>query len=175
MSKVWFITGVSSGLGQALAEAALARGDRVGGTVRREADKTAFEASAPDRARAFMLDVVDHRALAAAIQAMQVEGGLDILVNNAGYGLICALEEASAEEVRAQFEVNVFAPIAAVKAALPGMRARGGAISGGDGRMDRAQPVDCRRLRRTADAPRALIDVSSSPQHFRLERDSGRD
>jgi NAD(P)-dependent dehydrogenase (short-subunit alcohol dehydrogenase family) len=126
MSKVWFITGVSSGLGQALAEAALARGDRVGGTVRREADKTAFEASAPDRARAFMLDVVDHRALAAAIQAMQVEGGLDILVNNAGYGLICALEEASAEEVRAQFEVNVFAPIAAVKAALPGMRARGG-------------------------------------------------
>ncbi len=124
MTKTWFITGVSSGLGRAIAEAALARGDHVGGTVRKASDKAAFEALARDRVRSFILDVTDHAALADAIHAMEGDGGLDVLVNNAGYGLICALEEASAEEVRAQFEVNVFAPIAAVQAALPGMRAR---------------------------------------------------
>ncbi len=124
MAKTWLITGVSSGLGRALAEAALSRGDIVGGTVRREADKATFEALAPGSARGFVLDVTDHAALSAALRAMEDETGLDVLVNNAGYGLICALEEAGAEEVRAQFEVNVFAPIAAVQAALPGMRDR---------------------------------------------------
>jgi NAD(P)-dependent dehydrogenase (short-subunit alcohol dehydrogenase family) len=125
MAKSWFITGVSSGLGRALAAAALERGDRVAGTVRRDEDRAALEALAPDRARGFVLDVKDHGALATAIQAADAEAPLDILVNNAGYGLICALEEASAQEIEAQFAVNVFAPIAAVQAVLPSMRERG--------------------------------------------------
>ncbi len=128
---------MSSGLGAAIALSALENGDVVGASVRRPEDRAAFEAIAPGRAKAFLLDVRDHAALEGAILAMGLEDGLDVLVNNAGYGLIGALEEASAAEVRDQFEVNVFAPIAAAKAALPGMRSRGcgriiniGSISG---------------------------------------------
>jgi NAD(P)-dependent dehydrogenase (short-subunit alcohol dehydrogenase family) len=121
----WLITGVSGGLGKALAQAALARGDKVAGTVRKPADLTALEALAPGRARGFLLDVTDEAALRAAVDAAEAEfGGLDILVNNAGYGLIGAVEEATLEEVRAQFEVNVFAPIVAIQAVLPYFRKR---------------------------------------------------
>lgn len=124
-SRKWWITGVSSGLGQAIAAAALARGDVVAGTVRREADLEAFEAQAPGRALGFLLDVTDTTAAnktAAAIEART--GGIDILVNNAGYGLIGAIEEASAEEIRAQFDVNVFGAIGVIQSILPFMRER---------------------------------------------------
>jgi NAD(P)-dependent dehydrogenase (short-subunit alcohol dehydrogenase family) len=121
----WMITGVSSGLGAALARAVLARGDRVAGTVRSAADREAFEALAPDRARGFLLDVTDEAALREAIAAAEAaSGGLDVLVNNAGYGLVGAVEEASLAEARAQFEVNLFAPLVAIQAVLPFMRAR---------------------------------------------------
>jgi NAD(P)-dependent dehydrogenase (short-subunit alcohol dehydrogenase family) len=125
MTKIWFITGVGSGLGKALAQAALARGDIVGGTVRSAEAKAAFEASSPARARGFIVDVTDEAALTAAVESLQAsDGWIDILVNNAGYGLVGAIEEASLAEVRAQFETNVFGPIAAIKAALPLMRRR---------------------------------------------------
>jgi NAD(P)-dependent dehydrogenase (short-subunit alcohol dehydrogenase family) len=121
----WLITGVSAGLGRALAEAALARGDRVAGTVRKSADLAAFEALAPGRAMALLADMADEAAVRRAVDEADHElGGLDILVANAGYGLVGAVEEASLEEIRAQFEVNVFAPIAAIQAALPHFRAR---------------------------------------------------
>ena len=125
MSRSWFITGVSSGLGRAIAEAALEHGDLVFGTVRREADKTAFEALAAGRAVGLMLDVTHSGVLKLAIEAAdQASGGLDVLVNNAGYGLLGAIEEASLEEMQAQFAVNLFAPILAAQAVLPGMRQR---------------------------------------------------
>lgn len=121
----WLITGVSSGLGAALARAALARGDWVAGTVRREADRAAFEALAPGRALGRVLDVTDTPALTAAVAAAEAaSGGLDVLVNNAGLGLTGAVEETSLDEARAQFEVHLFAPLAAIKAMLPAMRAR---------------------------------------------------
>jgi len=121
----WLITGVSGGLGKALAEAALARGDKVAGTVRKAADLEAFRALSPDRALGFQLDVADEAALRAAIETAEAEfGRLDILVNNAGYGLIGAVEEASLDEIRRQFEVNVYAPIAAIQAVLPHFRKR---------------------------------------------------
>jgi NAD(P)-dependent dehydrogenase (short-subunit alcohol dehydrogenase family) len=121
----WLITGVGSGLGAALARAAIARGDWVAGTVRRAADLAAFEALAPGRSLGFLLEVTDEAALKAAIErAEQVCGGLDVLVNNAGYGLVGAVEEASLAEARAQFEVNLFAPMAAIQAVLPFMRSR---------------------------------------------------
>ena len=126
MSKTWFITGVSAGLGRALAEAVLARGDTVFGTVRKDADLAAFEALAPGLATGCRLDVADEAALKAAIaKAEKAAGGVDVLVNNAGYGLIGAIEEASLQEIETQFAVNVFAPIMAAQAALPGMRKRG--------------------------------------------------
>lgn len=124
-SRKWWITGVSSGLGQAIAAAALARGDVVAGTVRREADLEAFEAQAPGRALGFILDVTDgaaSRRTAGAIEERM--GGVDILVNNAGYGLIGAIEEASVEEIRAQFDVNVFGAIGVIQSILPFMRKR---------------------------------------------------
>ncbi len=124
-SKTWLITGVSSGLGRALAEAALARGDRVAGTVRREADRTRFEALAPERALGALLDVTDQAAIKAVVTSVEERtGGIDILVNNAGYGLVAAIEEARPSEIRAQFDVNVFGAIAMIQAVLPFMRAR---------------------------------------------------
>jgi NAD(P)-dependent dehydrogenase (short-subunit alcohol dehydrogenase family) len=121
----WLITGVSGGLGRALAEAALARGDKVAGTVRKDADRAAFEALAPGRAHGYLADMADEAQVRAAVDAAEVAlGGIDVLVLNAGYGLVGAVEEASLAEVRAQFEVNVFGPIAAIQAALPYFRRR---------------------------------------------------
>lgn len=121
----WLITGVSGGLGRALAEAALARGDRAAGTVRKDADLRAFEALAPERARGFLADMADDVAVRAAVEDAEAWlGGIDILVGNAGYGLVGAVEEASLSEIRAQFEVNVFGPIAAIQAVLPHFRRR---------------------------------------------------
>jgi NAD(P)-dependent dehydrogenase (short-subunit alcohol dehydrogenase family) len=121
----WLITGVGSGLGRALAEAAMDRGDAVAGTVRRPDDLAAFERLGPGRARGFHLDLADVDAIGrVAGEAEAALGGVDILVNNAGYGLVGAIEEASAPEIRAQFEVNVFGPLALIQAVLPAMRAR---------------------------------------------------
>ena len=123
--RAWFITGVSSGLGLALAKAALAAGDTVAGTVRREADRAAFEALDAERAIGLILDVRDEDAVHAAVAAAEGRmGRIDVLVNNAGYGVIGALEETSLAEIRAQFDVNVFGAIAVIQAALPAMRER---------------------------------------------------
>ncbi len=121
----WLITGVSAGLGKALARAALDRGDKVAGTVRSPEALAAFEALAPHRAFGVLLDVTDEaRIHDVAAKAELATGGLDVLVNNAGYGLVGAVEEASLAETRAQFEVNVFAPLAMMQAVLPFMRKR---------------------------------------------------
>ena len=123
--KTWLITGVGSGLGKALASAALARGDAVAGTARAEADLTHFEDLAPGRAHGLRLDLADAGEIATVVRDAETAlGQIDVLVNNAGYGLVGAVEEASLDEIRAQFEVNVFAPIALMQAVLPGMRAR---------------------------------------------------
>ena len=121
----WWITGVSSGLGRAVALAALRLGKHVAGTVRREEDRIAFEALAPGLAHGFLLDVTDHDAVHETAKRIETElGPIDIVVNNAGYGLVGAIEEASMPEIRAQFEVNVFGAIAVIQSALPYMRAR---------------------------------------------------
>ena len=121
----WLITGVNTGLGQALALAALARGDCVAGAMRDPGDLATFEASAPGRAFGYLLDITDETAMRAVVAAAEAAmGGIDVLVNNAGYGLVGAVEEASLAEIRAQFEVNVFGPIALMQAVLPSMRKR---------------------------------------------------
>ena len=121
----WLITGVGSGLGRALALAALNVGDRVAGTVRGAEALTAFQALAPDRAIALHADMADEGQVRAAVaDAIGRLGGLDILVNNAGYGLLGGIEEASLDEIRAQFAVNVLAPVIAIQAVLPHFRER---------------------------------------------------
>lgn len=124
-SKTFLITGVSSGLGRAFAEGALEAGHRVVGTVRRESDREAFAALAPDRAYPVMLDVTDFDGVPAAVaEAERQTGPIDVLVNNAGYGHEGVLEESSMADLQRQFDANVFGPVAMIKAVLPGMRAR---------------------------------------------------
>lgn len=124
-SRTFLITGVSSGLGRAFAKGALEAGHRVIGTVRRAEDAEAFAALAPARAHPLVLDVTDFDAIPAAISnAEQQVGAVDVLVNNAGYGHEGVLEESSMEDLQRQFAANVFAPVAMMKAVLPGMRER---------------------------------------------------
>jgi NAD(P)-dependent dehydrogenase (short-subunit alcohol dehydrogenase family) len=123
--RSWLITGVSSGFGLAIAQAALALGDLVVGTVRTETARAAFDAIAPGLGTAMLLDVTHEAAVHATVSAAEaLTGGIDILVNNAGYGLVGGVEEASLAEIRAQFEVNVYGAVAVIQAVLPFMRAR---------------------------------------------------
>lgn len=123
--QTWMITGVSSGLGRALAEALLASGRRVVGTVRNQAARQEFVALAPGLAHAVLLDVSDEQAIAGVVAQVEADiGAIDVLVNNAGYGLEGAVEESSMAEIRRQFEVNVFGLIGVTQAVLPYMRAR---------------------------------------------------
>jgi NAD(P)-dependent dehydrogenase (short-subunit alcohol dehydrogenase family) len=119
------ITGVSSGLGRALAQAAVSRGDRVIGTARTESAAAVFTDMAPGLSIGMRLDITDEAAAHTAVAAAEaLSGGIQILVNNAGYGLIGGVEETSLQEMRAQFEVNVFGAVAMMQAILPFMRAR---------------------------------------------------
>jgi len=123
--KTFLITGVSSGLGRAFAEAALAAGHRVIGTVRNGEAAASFEAQGPDRAFPLLLDVTEFEAIPAAVAGAEREAGpIDVLVNNAGYGHEGILEESSLDDMRRQFDANVFGAVAMIKAVLPGMRAR---------------------------------------------------
>ncbi|WP_315775204.1 MULTISPECIES: oxidoreductase [unclassified Bradyrhizobium] len=124
-SKIFLITGVSSGLGRAFAKGALAAGHRVIGTVRRVADAEAFAALAAGKAHPLVIDVTDFDAIPAAVaEAEKQIGAIDVLVNNAGYGHEGTLEESSLDDLQRQFAANVFGPVAMMKAVLPGMRAR---------------------------------------------------
>ncbi|WP_327668489.1 MULTISPECIES: oxidoreductase [unclassified Streptomyces] len=124
-APVWLITGCSSGLGRALAEHALGRGDRVAVTARDVASVTALAAAHGDRALALSLDVTDPVSVAAAVEACEKEyGRIDVLVNNAGYGYLAAVEEGEDAAVRALYDTNVHGVVTVLKAVLPGMRAR---------------------------------------------------
>ncbi|CAN5240018.1 oxidoreductase [soil metagenome] len=125
-TRLFLITGVNSGLGRAFAEAALEAGDIVIGTVRSLQAATAYEAFALGRAHALVLDVADFEAVAAEVaDAQRRFGVIDVLVNNAGYGQEGVVEESSLDDLRRQFDANVFGAVAMIKAVLPGMRERG--------------------------------------------------
>lgn len=124
MAKTFLITGVSSGFGRALAEAASSDGHTVVGTVRNENDKQKFEALG-EGAHAIILDVTNSAAIAPAVAEVEnAVGAIDVLVNNAGYGHEGILEESSIDDLRRQFEVNVFGAVAMIQAVLPHMRKR---------------------------------------------------
>jgi NAD(P)-dependent dehydrogenase (short-subunit alcohol dehydrogenase family) len=111
--------------GRAISEAALAQGDTVVGTLRKESEQASFEAIAPCRARGVLLDVTDDGAIAPTVERVEREvGPIDVLVNNAGYGHEGLVEESSLDDVRRQFAVNVFGAVAVTKAVLPFMRKR---------------------------------------------------
>jgi len=123
--KTLFLTGVSSGLGRAIALEALRAGHRVIGTVRRSEDALAYAALDETNAIVKIVDMIDEKAIAATVNDVEREyGSIDILIANAGYGHEGLFEESSMDELRQQFEVNVFGTVALIKAVLPGMRIR---------------------------------------------------
>lgn len=123
--SVWLITGASSGLGRALAEAVLEAGDSVVATAR---DTTALDdliEKFPNLVVTARLDVTDHETIKRVIDDTEQRfGRIDVLVNAAGYGYLAAIEEGEDAGIRAQFETNVFGLLDVTKAVLPGMRAR---------------------------------------------------
>jgi NAD(P)-dependent dehydrogenase (short-subunit alcohol dehydrogenase family) len=120
--RTWFITGVSRGLGRAIAQAALNEGDTVIGTVREAATDLK---SGRGKLHVVTLDVTDGEAAEAAVsQAFARAGTIDVIVNNAGYGLLGALEKATDAEAKRLFEVDVFGPFRIIRAALPYLRAQ---------------------------------------------------
>lgn len=120
--KTWFITGASRGFGALIAERALAKGDNVVATARNPAAIADRLGDHPNL-RAVALDVTDDaQAAAAADAAIGRFGRIDVLVNNAGFGLLGAVEEATAAEVEAIYRTNVFGLLAVTRAILPHMR-----------------------------------------------------
>ena len=125
MSKVWFITGASRGFGALMAKDALARGDSVVATARNPQSVIDALGEHPNLL-ALRLDVTQEAAaVLAARAAVDRFGRIDVLVNNAGYGLLGAVEEASAEEVRALYDTNVFGLLNVTRAVLPQLRKQG--------------------------------------------------
>ncbi|HVX23364.1 MAG TPA: oxidoreductase [Acidimicrobiales bacterium] len=123
--SVWFITGSSSGLGRALAEAALAAGHQVVATARDPQAVADLELAHPEHVTTIGLDVTDRAAIAPAVVAAENRfGRIDVLVNNAGYGYTAAIEEGEDDAVAELFATNFTGPVALIKAVLPGMRAR---------------------------------------------------
>ena len=121
----WFITGCSTGLGRAFAEAALARGHSAVVTARDVAKVQDLAEKYPDTALALALDVTDDQQVSTAVTAAEDRfGGVDVLVNNAGYGYRAAVEEGEDEAVQRLFDTHVFGSVRTIKAVLPGMRAR---------------------------------------------------
>ena len=121
----WLITGCSTGLGRALAQAVLAQGDNAVVTARDVSKLQELTTEFPTTALAVALDVTKQSEVEAAVkQAEDRFGAVDVLVNNAGYGYRAAIEEGDDGDVRALFDTNVFGPVAMIKAVLPGMRSR---------------------------------------------------
>ena len=123
MNKIWFVTGVSSGLGRSIAIAAAQLGHTVIGTLRKESQFKEFEALFPGKTIPVLMDVRNLAQCKSVIDKVVSDfGSIDVLVNNAGYGLIGAVEEFSQEEIRDQMEVNFFGPVQLCQLVLPFMR-----------------------------------------------------
>lgn len=145
MTKIWFITGSSRGLGRSLTTAVLAAGHSVAATARDISALQDLKDQYPDQIHPIKLDVTNYEEIQAAIaKAVAHFGRIDVLVNNAGFGITGAIEGYTEEQVVSQLETNLYAPIALTRAVLPCMRKQrsghilqvssiGGRVGGGDG------------------------------------------
>lgn len=123
--KVWFITGTSAGIGRELAEAALEKGYRVAATARRPEVLRDLTEKYPETVLAVKLDVTNREDVADAVaKTLEKFGRIDTVVNNGGYGLLGALEEPGDEQIREQFETNVFGVLNVLRGTLPVLRAQ---------------------------------------------------
>jgi NAD(P)-dependent dehydrogenase (short-subunit alcohol dehydrogenase family) len=123
--STWFITGCSTGLGRALAEAVLDHGHSAVVSARDASKVQDLVDAHPDSALALALDVTDGAQVVSAVRDAENHfGGIDVLVNNAGYGYRSAVEEGSETDVAQLFATNFFGAVAMIKAVLPAMRER---------------------------------------------------
>jgi len=124
-SRVWFITGTSSGFGLLLAKEVLHRGERVIATARDRSKLDELLAAYPDTARTLALDVTKPAEITSvARQAIAAFGQVDVLVNNAGYGVNGAIEEVAEDEFEHMFQTNIYGLIRTTRAFLPHFRER---------------------------------------------------
>ncbi len=127
MTKTWFITGTSTGLGRLLTQRLLERGDRVVATVRKQGALDELLKKHGERLHVITLDVTDTQAIRTVLaNAFTRMGRIDIVVSNAGYGLFGASEEVSDEQIDRQIATNLMGSIQLIRAALPHLRAQGG-------------------------------------------------
>ena len=121
--KIWFITGISKGLGRSLAEEVIAQGDYVIGTFRKEEQAKEFNESFTGKAEGVILDVKDSGQIDSVAKTMiEKHGQIDVLVNNAGYGYVGAIEEAELDDIREVIETNLIGALNVTKAFLPQFR-----------------------------------------------------
>ncbi len=121
----WFITGCSTGIGRAAADAAAAAGHTVVATARRPETLADLVAAHPGRVHALPLDVTDDVSVAAAVDsALGLVDGIDVLLNNAGIGLFSTIEESGTEDARAVMEANFWGAARVTTALLPHFRER---------------------------------------------------
>src|ERR1700712_3691849 len=123
MTKIWFITGSSRGLGRSLTEAVLAGGDKVAATARNTETLNDLVEKYGEQILPVQLDVTDYQRVHEAVADTVAHfGKIDVLVNNAGFGITGAAEAFTDEQVRSQLETNLYAPIEVTRAVLPHMR-----------------------------------------------------
>lgn len=122
-TQTWFITGASSGFGDAFARYAIARGYNVVATARDPLRLASIAALAPERVLVHRLDVTKPGEAEVAVKAALIRfGRIDVLFNNAGYGIVGAAEETPEAELRAQMETNFFGAVSVTQAVLPTLR-----------------------------------------------------
>lgn len=123
--STWLITGCSTGLGRALADAVSGTGHNAIVTARNVSSVADLAETTPERVLAVALDVTRPDQVVSAVQQAEERfGGVDVLVNNAGYGYRAAVEEGDDADVHTLFETHFFGTVAMIKAVLPEMRAR---------------------------------------------------
>ena len=122
-NKIWLITGISSGLGKALAESVMASGNFVIGTFRKQVQVDEFNEKYSNAAYSVLLDITDEQNIEKTVSTIISRyGRIDVLVNNAGVGFVGAVEETSMNETRRVFEANVFGTLKLTQTVLPHMR-----------------------------------------------------
>ena len=129
-TKTWFVTGASKGVGQRLVRQLLARGDRVAATSRTLTSLTEAMGPASTQFLPLQVDLTNDRSVRSAIaQTIETFGKIDVVVNNAGYAQQGTVEALSDEELRQNFEVNLFAPLTVLRHVLAYLREqRGGHV-----------------------------------------------
>ena len=121
--RIWFITGISSGLGKALAQSVMENGDFVIGTFRNQNQVNNFNKKYSKKGFAILLDITNEKEIKKSVEKIISKyDKIDVLVNNAGVGFVGAIEESSLNEVRSVFEPNFFGTLKLTQTVLPFMR-----------------------------------------------------